>query len=82
MGINRKIYELYVNKKVTLFIPYKRKTRSIKYVIVDCFGTEMQLFFKLKSIKYPCEIPNMHNITMEALNEFPAKQQLKKLTQK
>jgi hypothetical protein len=77
--INKKINELYVTKRLTLAIPYRGKVRKIQYLITNISGTEMQITAKLKSTKYPCEIPKMHTIEIVLENEFPNEELLQLL---
>ena len=80
--INKKMNEIYISKKVTLIIPYRGKTREVAYCVTDIFGTAMQMTAKLKSIKYPCEIPNLSTVEIRLNNEFPTKSLLKKIKTK
>lgn len=76
--INRKINELYVSKKVTLIVPYRKKMREVVFMVTSYSGTEMRLEFELRAIKHPCDIPNMQTIHMKVTNEYPTKKLLKK----
>jgi len=68
-----KMHELYVSKKVVLHIPYRVKTREIKYMITGVSGTDLYMEAQLVSMKFPCEIPKMNRIKLSMYNEFPTK---------
>lgn len=79
MAVNKKMNEMYLSKQVTLILPYRGKTREINYLVVGVFGTQFQMTAKLKSKKFPCEIPHLENIEMRLNNEFPTKLLIKKI---
>jgi hypothetical protein len=68
----KQINELYVYRKIKMNVFTKKgKSKSLDYIIVGVFGnTELQLTFKLRSVKIPCPIPYMEDIEIVLEKDF------------
>lgn len=80
--INKKMNELYVTKQITLIVYHRKKLKEIRYMITGIHSNEMQMVASLKSMKYPCDIPNLENIEIRMDNEFPNKKLEDKIMKK